>query len=156
MVQVALTVGSAGPGSVSMQSTGQTAIQTSQPEQLSGLITAFGRPFRGVTAVAMELCGCGFEALTDELAHQLAIRRAGGFTHDVFHDLALVSPNHLNGLFDELLDATADGLVRRPRDEAAADVFCALGSITPAAENSGRDGRRRKARLLVVFLHLSF
>jgi len=33
-----------------MQSTGQTAMHTSQPEQLSGLITAFGRPLRGAGA----------------------------------------------------------------------------------------------------------
>ena len=47
MTQVALSVGSSGPGSLSMQLTGQTAMQTSQPEQLSGLMSALGRPLRG-------------------------------------------------------------------------------------------------------------
>ena len=55
MVQVRPTPGSSGPGTVSIQSTGQTAIHASQPVQLSGLMTAFGRPFLGcadVTAIA--------------------------------------------------------------------------------------------------------
>lgn len=54
IVQTALSVGSSGPGCLSIQSTGQTAMHTSQPEQLSGLMTALGRPFRGwavVTAI---------------------------------------------------------------------------------------------------------
>jgi hypothetical protein len=34
-----------------MQSTGQTATQTSQPVQLSGLMMAFGRPFLGCAVV---------------------------------------------------------------------------------------------------------
>ena len=47
MMQVGFNPGYSGPGSLSMQSTGQTAMQTSHPVQLSGLISAFGRPFRG-------------------------------------------------------------------------------------------------------------
>src|SRR3989338_9309437 len=47
MIQVLPISGSSGPGTMSMQSTGQTATQTSQPVQLSGLMSAFGRPFRG-------------------------------------------------------------------------------------------------------------
>ena len=53
ITHVALSAGSSGPGSLSMQSTGQTAMQTSQPEQLSGLITAFGRPLLGWIATAI-------------------------------------------------------------------------------------------------------
>ena len=51
MMQVAFNPGWSGPGSLSMQSTGQTAIQTSHPVQLSGLMRAFGRPFRGCAVV---------------------------------------------------------------------------------------------------------
>ena len=47
MMQVACNPGYSGPGSLSMQSTGQTAMQTSQPVQLSGLMIALGRPFLG-------------------------------------------------------------------------------------------------------------
>ena len=36
-----------GPGSLEMQSTGHTAMHTSHPVQLSGLMSAFGRPFLG-------------------------------------------------------------------------------------------------------------
>ena len=53
-MQVALSPACSGPGSLLMQSTGQTAMQTSQPVQLSGLMTALGRPLRGgalVTAI---------------------------------------------------------------------------------------------------------
>ena len=50
MTHVELRVGQTGPGSLSMQSTGHTATQTSQPVQLSGLISAFGRPLRGAGA----------------------------------------------------------------------------------------------------------
>ena len=47
MTHVALSPGYSGPGSLSMQSTGQTAMHTSHPVQLSGLMSAFGRPFLG-------------------------------------------------------------------------------------------------------------
>ncbi len=49
IMQVGLSPGCSEPGSLSMQLTGQTATQTSQPVQLSGLMTALGRPFRGCT-----------------------------------------------------------------------------------------------------------
>src|SRR3989338_11252088 len=52
MMHVLPISGSSGPGTVSMQSTGQTATQTSQPVQLSGLMSAFGRPFLGAGATA--------------------------------------------------------------------------------------------------------
>ena len=55
MMQVACRPGYSGPGTLSMQSTGQTAMHTSQPVQLSGLMSALGRPFLGcavVTAMA--------------------------------------------------------------------------------------------------------
>ena len=52
ITHVGLSVRYSGPGTLSMQSTGQIATQTSQPVQLSGLITAFGRPLRGAAAVA--------------------------------------------------------------------------------------------------------
>ena len=54
MMHVGLSPGYSGPGSLSMQSTGQTTMQTSHPVQLSGLMRAFGRPFLGwadVTAI---------------------------------------------------------------------------------------------------------
>jgi hypothetical protein len=51
MTHVGLSVRYSGPGNLSMQSTGQTAMHTSQPEQLSGLMTAFGRPFLGWAVV---------------------------------------------------------------------------------------------------------
>jgi hypothetical protein len=53
ITQVAFKPGCSGPGNLSMQSTGHTAMHTSQPEQLSGLITAFGRPFLGWVATAI-------------------------------------------------------------------------------------------------------
>jgi len=46
-MQVAFKPGCSAPGSFEMQSTGQTAMQTSQPVQLSGLMSALGRPLRG-------------------------------------------------------------------------------------------------------------
>src|SRR3990167_5168938 len=52
MMQVLPISGSSGPGTVSMQSTGQTATHTSQPVQLSGLMSAFGRPFLGAGGAA--------------------------------------------------------------------------------------------------------
>ena len=50
MMQVAWSPGYSNPGSLSIQFTGQTATHTSQPVQLSGLMTAFGRPLRGAGA----------------------------------------------------------------------------------------------------------
>ena len=55
MMQVGCNPGYSGPGTLSMQSTGQTAIHTSQPEQLSGLMTDFGRPFLGWATAVMGL-----------------------------------------------------------------------------------------------------
>ena len=52
IIQVLPISGSSGPGTVSMQSTGQTATQTSQPVQLSGLMSALGRPFLGAGGAA--------------------------------------------------------------------------------------------------------
>ena len=52
ITHVGFSPGNSGPGVLSMQSTGHTATHTSQPVQLSGLITAFGRPLRGAGAAA--------------------------------------------------------------------------------------------------------
>ena len=51
IMQVACRPEYSGPGTLSMQSTGQTATHTSQPVQLSGLMSAFGRPFLGCAVV---------------------------------------------------------------------------------------------------------
>ena len=54
IMHVAFRPGYSGPGSLSIQLTGHTATHTSQPVQLSGLMSALGRPFRGWGATAIE------------------------------------------------------------------------------------------------------
>ena len=102
MMHVAFKPGCSGPGSLSMQSTGHTATHTSQPVQLSGLMSAFGRPLRGAGAAAMRVRAHSlFEAGRDELAHYFAVRDPAGLAHDVLHDLPLVGADRLEGFVDQ-------------------------------------------------------